>query len=148
MTSVATAHGVMLRRAGPDDAPAIAALHRQTRMHGPDLHTPEEDLHFFAERMLPEQTVWVAEQDGVLVGYAASTPGWLNHLFVAPEAQGRGLGFVLLNAACPAGELRLWTFQRNVGARRFYEGLGFVAERYTDGDNEEGEPDVCYVRRS
>jgi hypothetical protein len=31
-----------------------------------------------------------------------------------------------------------------VRARRFYERHGFVAEATTDGDNEEGAPDVRY----
>jgi hypothetical protein len=41
--------------------------------------------------------------------------------------------------------LRVATFQRNAGARRFYERNGFVAARLGDGKgNEEGEPDVVY----
>ena len=43
--------------------------------------------------------------------------------------------------------LKLWTFEANVGARRFYESHGFVATRRTAGDNEEGAPDVCYEWR-
>jgi putative acetyltransferase len=43
--------------------------------------------------------------------------------------------------------LRLWTFQRNAGARRFYERNGFAAVELTDGlGNEEREPDVRYER--
>lgn len=40
--------------------------------------------------------------------------------------------------------LRLWTFEANVRARRFYERHGFVATGSTAGDNEEGAPDVLY----
>ena len=35
-------------------------------------------------------------------------------------------------------------FQKNEGARRFYERHGFTAVEWTDGDNEEGAPDVRY----
>jgi len=43
-------------------------------------------------------------------------------------------------------ELKLWTFQRNTNARRFYEKHGFIADRMTDGmGNEEREPDMRYV---
>jgi hypothetical protein len=43
--------------------------------------------------------------------------------------------------------VRLWCFQANSGARRFYERHGFVAVEFTDGhDNEEGCPDVLYER--
>jgi len=46
-------------------------------------------------------------------------------------------------------DLQLWTFQRNHGARRFYERHGFVVVRETDGaDNDEKEPDVLYSWQS
>ena len=41
--------------------------------------------------------------------------------------------------------IRLYTFQTNAGARRFYERYGFRAIRFTDGRaNEEHCPDVLY----
>ncbi len=40
------------------------------------------------------------------------------------------------------GRLKLWTFQANEDARRFYIREGFREVRMTDGDNEEGLPDV------
>jgi GNAT superfamily N-acetyltransferase len=44
------------------------------------------------------------------------------------------------------GGLRLWTFQKNEGARRFYERHGFDVVEMTDGaGNEEHEPDVLYA---
>lgn len=47
---------------------------------------------------------------------------------------------------CKTPELRLWTFQANAQAQRFYEKHGFQIERKTDGrDNEEKQPDVLYV---
>ena len=46
----------------------------------------------------------------------------------------------------PAG-LKLWTFQSNRGARRFYESHGFTAGVSTTGDNEENAPDICYEWR-
>jgi hypothetical protein len=43
--------------------------------------------------------------------------------------------------------LRLYTFQCNQGARRFYERHGFIAVAFGDGSsNEEGEPDIRYER--
>jgi hypothetical protein len=42
--------------------------------------------------------------------------------------------------------LQLWTFQRNAPACRFYETIGFVLVRETDGaGNEEKEPDALYL---
>ena len=38
--------------------------------------------------------------------------------------------------------LTLWTFVANEGARRFYAREGFVEVGRTEGENEEGLPDV------
>jgi putative acetyltransferase len=69
----------------------------------------------------------------------------VEHLYVRPEAQRAGIGSALLQAAksgSPSG-LRLWTFQRNQGARAFYARHGFAELELTDGSgNEEREPDV------
>ncbi|MFN3857677.1 MAG: GNAT family N-acetyltransferase [Caulobacter sp.] len=138
-----------LRRAVIADAPAIAAVYRISAWH-PHVHTPEEDLGFFANRMLPEQTVWVIEDgQGVVAAYAAAQGDFLNHLFVHPEAQGAGHGSRLLNHVREDLEfLQLWTFQGNVKARAFYERRGFTAVEFTDGEfNEEKLPDVRYEWR-
>jgi len=76
----------------------------------------------------------------------AFAPGWVEQLYVLPGWQGRGVGRALLEMAKAENtELRLWTFQRNLEARRFYERRGFIAIDETDGSrNEEREPDVLY----
>ncbi len=60
--------------------------------------------------------------------------------------QGRGARSRLLGIAKAAQEsLSLWTFQRNEGARRFYEFHGFAAVAETDGAGDEArEPDLLY----
>lgn len=142
-----------LRRAAPADAEALARLHRHTVRVSlpflPELHTPAEDLAFFAGEMLPKREVWLAEEGGQVAGYIAFRPGWIDHLFIHPDHQGAGLGPQLLKIALtPGSEWRLWTFQKNLRARAFYEARGFVLETLTDGrDNEEKEPDALYVWR-
>ena len=63
-----------------------------------------------------------------------------------PTAQGRGIGTSLLDLAVEelGGAARLWCFQSNTAARRFYERHGFVEVASTAGENEEGAPDVLY----
>jgi ribosomal protein S18 acetylase RimI-like enzyme len=142
----------MLRPATPEDAVAIARVHRlATRVSLPflpELHTPEEDLWFVRERLSANNTVWVAEVAGEVAGYVAFHDGWIDHLFVHPDHQGRGLGPRLLDKALEDGaERQLWTFQQNTRARAFYEKRGFVAVEFTEGEgNEEKTPDVRYVR--
>jgi len=142
---------VTLRRARPEDAPAIAGIHLSSRRHGlpylPEVHTDAETHQWVADVVLRQQEVWVAEVAGEVAGFAALYEGWLEHLYIAPEHQGRRLGSALLDLAMSRnpGGLQLYAFQRNAHARRFYEQRGFVAEWFGDGsENEEGEPDVRY----
>jgi GNAT superfamily N-acetyltransferase len=139
-----------IREATPADADEIAALFGETRHTSlpflPTRHTPEEDRAYFGDRVLPTCTVWVAEDaDGRIVGFLALSEGHVEHLYVRPSNQRRGIGGALLaraKAASPGG-LTLWAFQENVQALEFYAGHGFVPERFTDGmENEERRPDV------
>jgi GNAT superfamily N-acetyltransferase len=70
----------------------------------------------------------------------------VDHLYVLPSHQARGLGGRLLQIAKDRNPaLRLWTFQRNLLARQFYEARGFAVIEMTDGSgNDEREPDVLY----
>lgn len=137
----------MIRRAGPDDAAAIAGLFRRsfgTLAFLPTLHTPEEDREFFG-RAVVEQEVWVWEQDDRMLGFASLSDDMLNHFYVEPDAHGRGIGSELFSWAKerrPNG-FRFWVFQQNEGARRFYERHGCRLIDLTDGaGNEEREPDA------
>jgi putative acetyltransferase len=131
---------------------AAARVHREAfdaRLpHLAGLHTPDEDRSFFRDRVFTRCEAWgVFEADG-LVGFIAFRPGWIDHLYVLPGSQGRGVGVALLSIAMERlPEINLWTFQANAGARGFYERFGFTAVEFTDGaGNEEREPDVRYFR--
>ncbi|RBP44501.1 acetyltransferase (GNAT) family protein [Roseimicrobium gellanilyticum] len=149
-----TRDGIHFRRAGKEDASDLATMHRaafRTALpHIPALHTPAEDLDFFT-RMLAREAVatWLAVSSiaGEPMGFITFCPGAVEHLYVHPAHQGEGLGTALLRLAMRENiELKLWTFQRNTNARRFYEKHGFIADRMTDGmGNEEREPDMRYV---
>jgi ribosomal protein S18 acetylase RimI-like enzyme len=141
-----------IRSARPFDAPAIAVIHRNALRgalpHLPDLHTSEEDVAFFRDRVLTRCEVWVdTDGNGTVVGFCGVSEGWIEHFYVAPSHQGRGVGSRLLrHAMARQPSFRLWTFQRNARARRFYEKHGFIAVKETDGSgNEEREPDVLYA---
>jgi GNAT superfamily N-acetyltransferase len=143
---------VILRAATSTDAAAIAELFlastRAALPYLPELHTDAETHDWIASEILVTHEVEVAEVEGRVVGFAAVKDGLLGHLYVDPEHQGVGVGSALLASAKARrpGGLELWTFQRNEGARRFYERRGFRAVELTDGaGNEEREPDVRYV---
>ena len=140
----------LLRAPREDELEIVAALHRRSReaalpfMRG--LHTVEEDLTFFRERVFPQCEVRVAERAGEIVGMAAVRGDVLEHLYVDPAYQRNGIGTMLLCEVLRGRrELNLWTFQVNAPARAFYEKHGFTVVRMTDGrDNEERQPDVLY----
>jgi ribosomal protein S18 acetylase RimI-like enzyme len=137
----------VIRRAGPEDAAAIAAVFRSARRgclpRLPELHAPAEELRFFRDHVLQQCDVWVALAPHV-VGFCAFAGGWLEHLYVDPAWHDRGFGTVLLNLAQRQQRtLQLWVFQRNERAIRFYRNHGFQVVEATDGRrNEEQEPDL------
>jgi putative acetyltransferase len=139
-----------LRRLVFKDMDTAAAVHRVSFDRAlpwlARLHTPAEDRAFYRDQVFKSCEVWGAERQSKLVGIIAFRQDWIDQLYVLPDAQGHGVGSDLLEVAQGAFPLlNLWTFQRNLRARRFYEANGFVVVRETDGaDNEEKEPDVLY----
>jgi putative acetyltransferase len=143
---------MQLRRGEPEDVPPIARMLRSTydRMtYIPRLHTPTEDLAFITG-LFADHEVWVVDDGNRVLGFAILSDDQLLQIHVDPEHQGQGIGSRLLaraKEARPAG-FSLWVFQKNDGARRFYERHGFELVRITDGhDNEEREPDAQYEWR-
>ena len=110
---------------------------------------PDHDRALLGGWILEHHEVWVHEHAGRVTGFAGLDGGELSHLYVAPEGQNGGVGTRLLeHAKQRAPELQLWVFQRNTGARRFYERQGFRLVRLTDGAaNMEREPDALYSWR-
>lgn len=146
--------GPTVRPAEAGESPAIAAVFLAARRgllpDIPMVHPDADAPRWIRDILFATTAIWVAVEDGGIVAMMSLSPGWLEHLYVHPQAQGRGIGAALLETAKRsdhgAAGLRLWTFQANAKARRFYERHGFAAEAFTDGSgNEERTPDVRYV---
>lgn len=140
-----------IRSASADDAIAVAQTHIDARRVAmpwlPVVHSFEDTVQFFGDFVIPNQIVLVAEVEDGVVGFIAIEGAFVEHLYIAPAHQSAGIGDALLRKAKelrPEG-LRLWTFERNLRARKFYEKRGFAAIQFTDGSrNEERTPDVLY----
>ena len=140
--------GLVIRRLTIDDMEVAAEVHRRAfdeRLPSlAGLHTPQEDREFFRS-VFDDTEMWGAF-DVQLVGFIAFANGWVEHLYVLPEWQGRGIGKTLLEIAkAKWPRLKLWTFEENNSAMRFYERNGFVPIDTTDGaSNEQKARDVLY----
>ena len=116
---------ISVRRLSRDEMDQVALVHRAS-FDGrvpwlAGLHTPSEDRAYFLDQVFPRHEVWGAFDNG-LIGFIAFREGWIDQFYVLPARQGAGAGGMLLDIAKAAfPELHLWTFQRNVPARRFYE---------------------------
>lgn len=154
---------VTLRAATPADAAAVADLlivsRRVLMPFAPSVH-PEVDVRaWVAGTLLPAGGVSLAVYGaqgahlaGVLAMSMRDDAHWIEQLFVHPAQAGAGVGAALLAHALararsrrPTLPLRLYTFQANLHARKFYEDHGFQALAFGDGSgNEERCPDVLY----
>lgn len=149
---------VVVRPATPTDVRAIADIHVSSwqvayRGQVPDafLDGLSVDRRSSAWTDILDSTAWpstgafVAEDDdGTIVGFAHISPsrdddagadvGEVTSIYVSPKAWRRGVGRMLLNAACTsfrsAGFTRatLWVLDTNDRARRFYERMGWQAD--------------------
>jgi GNAT superfamily N-acetyltransferase len=140
---------IALELATPADAPPIAAIVNRwidATDWVPRVDSPGVVEAHLREEVLARQTCWVAVHGGPICGFLAldAEDCLVTSLYLSPAVRGGGVGKALLDQAkaeCPQG-LGLWTFVANTGARRFYEREGFREVARTDGDNDEGLPDI------
>ncbi len=146
---------IKLRRASPADAEVLTALGRETfSATFAHLYPPEDLEHFLRNAHTPAQYrawatdpafgLWIAEAgEGRAIGYALAGPNTLPHpdaapgdgelkrIYVSREAQGAGVGGLLLAAALDflnRLERPLWigVWSGNFGAQKLYGRHGFT----------------------
>lgn len=138
----------MIRRATQADAAEVSRVFVAARDGMPYLpRIDDEHRPLLGGWFIERGAIFVEEEDGSVLGFSGVHEGELTHLYVDPSEQNRGVGSRLLEHAkteSPGG-LLLWVFQKNEGARRFYERHGFRLVELTDGaGNMEREPDARY----
>jgi len=94
-----------------------------------DPHTPEEQLRFVEQELIRSHSVVIVLEKSALkvVGFLAATAETISQLYVHVDHQNKGIGSMLVNLAKQKsnGRLRLFTFECNKNAQRFYENHGF-----------------------
>lgn len=145
----------LLRKATLADANAIANVYLSSRKKlvsfAPLAHTDESIYQWVQDVLLPSEQVIVAEEKGAVIGMMSLTHkggiGRISQLYIIPSAVGHGVGTLMIKMAKSilGSPIQLYTFEENIGARRFYERHGFQAIEFNDGSgNEENCPAVLY----
>jgi GNAT superfamily N-acetyltransferase len=145
---------MLVRKAGLTDAGRIAEIHVRTWQAGYADIVPESYLRGLSvhdreiewRRRLTDGTdlILVAEDDNLVVGWlgggrscdadADSACVELHAIYVDPAHWRRGVGRHLWNEFsdqvrdAERAVVTLWVFEENIGARRFYESLGFAVD--------------------
>jgi GNAT superfamily N-acetyltransferase len=144
---------IAYRAAGPDDAPTIDAIFRESFIETfGHLYAPEDLAAFLAGFTLdawraelsdPRFAFRLAEEDGQAAGYVKLGPTSLPHVAPGPAIelrqfyllgpwQGRGVATALMDWVLAearqrgAGDIYLSVYINNHRARRFYERYGFT----------------------
>lgn len=95
--------GCTLRDGSTSDADQLTVLFRRSHAHAmPWLAVPHDEPStrwWMEHSLLVEQAVRVAHHSDQLLGFTASTDGWLQHLYVDTDHQGQGIGRMLLKDA-------------------------------------------------
>jgi len=115
-----------IRPSDASESGRLTAVHEQTARVA--------YAHIFGAQPFPRQEaaerwrtfsgqIWVAEDQGRVIGFVAFDGTQLYALYVLPDCQGRGIGTGLLEMA--AGVSWLWVLKENEAARRFYEARGW-----------------------
>lgn len=182
------AREIRIRDAGPGDASRIAGMHVRSwiaayRSFAPQAYLDSQDqdalrLSYWQPRLeaaAPGSRTWIAFLSGIPAGFVNNEPphpdagpteavpegvGWLDHLHLAPEFRGQGLGTMLFWTALDAlaqegfAEAVLWVYAENAEARRFYERERWAPDgtsadkalKWTGRDGKAGHATLAMVR--
>lgn len=160
----ASVTGVVVRRAEPGDADAIARVHVRSWQAGYRGQLPDELLDSLnAEERIPRWeaaidtaewpgrgTLLIEDDDGQVAGFAHLLPsrdrdadpdstGEIASFYIDPMSWGRGLGSRLMHSALAelSGRYRtgtLWVLETNTRARAFYEATGWAHDGHGKDD--------------
>ncbi len=149
---------LIFRSATQSDTEVVVKVYLISRKEfvpfAPIAHSEKAVYEWMHNILIPESQVTVVERDSKIIGMMALSTtegtGWIDQLYLHPDAVGQGIGTKLIERAKAelGSPIWLYTFQENLRAIRFYERHGFKAIQYSDGsENEENCPDILYEWR-
>jgi len=125
-----------IRIAKSEDATRITELYLSSRktflQYAPLAHTDAEVREWIEKKLIPSTMLFLAENSEGIIGIlsisADESYGWIDNLYLDPNSTGHGVGTLLVEYAKRklGAPIRLYTFQQNSRARKFYKDHGFV----------------------
>ena len=119
---------VHLREAHEADWPALADVYGRAYRQAFGEDTLPEDVLGHLIPQIVEETLWLAELEGRVVGFISlyRPTHFIRHFYVDPEFQGRGVGARLFDhiTGLTGADFSLKCSPTNVRARRYYEARG------------------------
>ena len=138
---------MQLRKAKIEDVETVLQVLSTSRLeylpYAKSPHSLDGVRSWVRGKIIPSGGVVIAwfdnEDVGVLATSISEEFGWIDQRYLAPGYVGRGIGSELLNHAFSflPRPVRLWTFQKNDRAIRFYKHHEFMAIKYTNRENNE-----------
>jgi ribosomal protein S18 acetylase RimI-like enzyme len=135
---------VLIRTAVASDADPIAAIYLASRsMQHAFAPMTVNEVAAVRSRLQERRArvaVSVHAAENTPLGFCAvshhESAAWIDELYLLPCLAGKGIGSLLLEHVLhgSAGPVRLYTFEANAGARRFYERHGFTAMSIVGAD--------------
>ena len=115
----------------------------------PLVHNVEERADYGCW-LLEHTSVTMIHNSSGVVGFLALEKHIIQGLYIKKDFQRFGFGQAAIKFAQKQfKELRLWVFQSNIGAQKFYQRLGFQIVEKSDGeDNDYRLPDIFYCWKS
>ena len=117
----------------PSEMQACADIWLEASIAAHDFIPPEfwkSNYSAMLEQYLPATDVYLAQEQGIIVGFAALHQGTLAALFVLPVRWSKGVGALLLQyVQALHAELKLTVYAKNSRAINFYLRHGFAIQQ-------------------
>lgn len=131
--------GMTIRAAEPSDAERLLAIWLAS-VRATHTFLSEQDIQtlfpIVRDHALPALEVWVLIEDDVIIGFAGLSDNKLEALFLHPDHFGKGGGRLLVeHARRLKGPLLVDVNEKNPGAVRFYESIGFEVVGRSETDD-------------